>query len=55
MGRRHGLGRPDEQTADGMPTVQRIEKSPDLIPISDIAALKLGQGHVTAIDMIENR
>ena len=50
-----GLGRPDQQPADRMAAVERIEQAADLVAVPNVAALKLGEGHVPAVDMVENR
>ena len=55
MGRRLRLRRPDEQTADRMPPVERIKQTADLITVPNVTALKLGKGHVAAVDMVEDR
>lgn len=52
---RVGLSRPHEQTADRMPAVERVEEPADLVTVSDVAALELGQSHVPAVGVVENR
>ena len=40
---------PDEQAADRMAAVQRVEEPAHLVAVPDVAALKLGQRHVPAV------
>ena len=51
----HGLRRPDQEAADGMSFVEGIEKAAHLVAVPDVAALKFGQRHVAAVDVIKNR
>lgn len=37
-----------------MPSVERLKKSPNLLPPPDIPALKLRQGHMPVIDIVED-
>src|ERR1019366_1493571 len=55
MRSRLGFRRPDQQTADRMPAIKRIEQAADLIAVPDIAPLKFGQGHMAAVDVVEDR
>jgi hypothetical protein len=45
---------PDQQTANGMALVKGIEQPAHLVAIPDVAPLELGQGHVTAVDVVED-
>ena len=45
---------PHQQAADGMAVVEGIKQRPHLISIPDIASLELGQGHVAAVDVVED-
>lgn len=37
-----------------MTAAERVEEAAHLISVPEVAALKLGQGHVAAVDMVEN-
>ena len=45
---------PDEQAADGVALVERIHQPAHLVAIPDVAPLELGQGHVAAVDVVED-
>ena len=45
---------PDQQAADRMALVERIEQPAHLVAIPDVAPLELGQGHVAAVDVVED-
>jgi hypothetical protein len=48
-----GLCRADQQSADRVAFVERIEQPTDLVTIPDVASLELEQGHGAAVDLIE--
>ena len=54
VGGRPRLGGPHEQAADGMAAIERIEKPAHLVAVPDVAPLELGEGHVPAIDVVED-
>lgn len=45
---------PHQQTADGMALVERIKQPVHLVAIPDVAPLELRQGHVAAVDVVED-
>ena len=55
MGRSLRLRRPDQQAADRMAAVKRIEEPAHLVAVPDVPTLKLGQRHVPAVDVVEDR
>ena len=54
MRRRLGFGGPNEQATHRTAKVERREQLADLVAVPDIAALELGQGHVAAVDVVED-
>src|SRR5687768_15609566 len=44
--------RPYQQSAHRVASVKRVEQAAHLIPVPNVAALKLRQGHVPAVDVI---
>lgn len=54
MGRRPRLGGPHEQPADGMAAIEGVEQTADLVAVPDVAALELREGHVAAVDVVED-
>ena len=50
-----GAGLPDEQAADGVLAVQRLQQAADLVAVPDVAALELGQGHAAQVDLVQDR
>ncbi len=49
-----GLRGPHQQSTHGVALVEREHEASDLIPVPHIAALELGQGHVAAVDVVED-
>ena len=45
---------PHQQAADGMALVERIEQPTHLVAIPHVPPLELGQGHVAAVDVVED-
>ena len=54
MGGGQRLRGPHQQTPNGMALVEGIKQPPHLIAIPDVAPLELGQGHVAAVDVVED-
>src|SRR6266536_5019549 len=50
-----GFSGPHQQTANRMTAIEGTEQAAHLIAVPDIAALKLGQSHMPAVDMVEDR
>ena len=55
MRRRLRFGGPDEQATHRMAAVERVEEPAHLVAIPDVPSLELGQRHVPAVDMVEDR
>jgi hypothetical protein len=49
-----GLCGPDQQSTDRVAFVEGIEQTPHLASIPDIAPLELRQGHIGAVDVVED-
>ncbi len=49
-----GLRGPHQQAAHGVALVERKHQPPHLIPVPHISALELGEGHVAAVDVVED-
>ena len=45
---------PNQQATNGMPLVKGVEQPTHLVAIPDVAPLELGQGHVAAVDVVED-
>jgi hypothetical protein len=45
---------PNKQTAHWVPPIERAKQGAHLVAVPHIAALKLGQGHVPAVNMVED-
>ena len=45
---------PERDPAYRVPPVKRIEQPPDLVAVPHIAALELGQCHMTVVDVIKD-
>jgi|694.fasta_scaffold00811_24 hypothetical protein len=54
MGAGLRLRGPNQQTSDGMAHVEGIKQPTHLVAIPDVAPLELGQGHVAAVDVVED-
>lgn len=54
MGGGQGFGGPNQQTAERMALVERIKQPVHLVAIPDVAPLELRQGHVAAVDVVED-
>ena len=54
MRRRLRFGGPDEQAANRMAAIERVEQPAHLVAIPDIPSLELGQRHVPAVDVVED-
>ena len=54
MGSGLRLRGPDQQTADGMTLVEGIEQPAHLVAIQHVTPLELGQGHMAAVDVVED-
>ena len=49
-----GVRDPHQQAADRMPAVQGLHQALDLVAVPDVAPLEFGQGHVAAVDVVED-
>ena len=54
MGGGLGLCHPDQQSTDRVALVEGSEQTPHLVTVPDVPPLELRQGHVAAVDVVED-